>query len=212
MGAFSQSPPDGRSSVESLMREYLSLRDKKPGKAYLEAVHRLDRVTGGILVFAKSSKALSRLQEQLRQKLWQKHYLACLEGCILPPQGELKDYLVHEHKRARISEDGKGKMARLTYHSLSANEKCSLVLIRLHTGRYHQIRCQWASQGHPVIGDCKYGASPTSGEGIALCHWQLRFVHPVSKEWVDVQASWPQWAGPSHMLQEASNAFPFLPT
>ncbi len=178
--------PDGtqRASLQELGKAYLAQRFAKKGAVFLEALHRLDRPTSGIVLFARTSKALRRLQESLRELKWEKTYLATVEGYLEEKKAYLEDYLLHaSHHAKRVSEQTPGaKKAKLHYEVLSEEKGLSLLQVRLFTGRYHQIRAQLAAIGHPILGDFRYGAKAPFEEGIALCHAKLEFFHPVSKE------------------------------
>lgn len=168
-------------------KEYL-----KPGSVFLEPVHRLDKPVSGLVLFARTSKALSRLQEMMRQRAIEKIYYAWVESDSLEPQGELKHHLVHgEHKALVVaSSHPEGKLATLRYTVLAIEKGKSLVEIHLETGRYHQIRAQFAAINAPVIGDGKYGsAQKWNREGIALHHGKLLLTHPVTKELLSLNAA-----------------------
>jgi len=165
-GLLTQSDDSGRPSLESQLREQ---------HRFLHAVFRLDRVASGLVLFARSSKALSRLGDQQRRRQLHKTYLAIVAGT--PPEAATwEDLLVHDDYRARI--DPSGKPAKLTFARIASRKGYSLLSIELHTGRYHQIRCQMAAHGHPIVGDTKYG-SQIAKEGIALHHLHLQLMHPV---------------------------------
>ena len=150
-------------------------------------VHRLDRPVGGIMIFAKTSKAASRLSNQVREKVFKKKYLAVIDGKIELKQGTLEDYLYKDERNNKskvVSKEKKNaKLAKLDYKELKYNEvkNLSLVEINLHTGRHHQIRVQLSHFGHSIFGDQKYG---TRGQGkqIALWAYQLTIQHPITKE------------------------------
>jgi 23S rRNA pseudouridine1911/1915/1917 synthase len=138
---------------------------------------RLDRVAGGIVLFARSSKGLSRMGEVQRQRGLKKTYLAICEG-IVPEEAVWEDLLIHGEHRALVGPGG--KPSRLRLRRLAQRQGHSLVEIDLETGRYHQIRCQLASRGHPIVGDAKYG-SRIGLDGIALHALRLEWIHPVQK-------------------------------
>ena len=149
---------------------------------FLRCVHRIDAPVSGIVVFAKSSKALSRLNTSMREKLWTKIYIARIEG-ILKGSGTLEHNLLHGDRKAII--DPTGKKSILKYQVLESG----LVEIELITGRYHQIRVQFSAIGHPIVGDVKYGATQNATCGpktIDLHHHRLTFPHPITKELVQV--------------------------
>jgi 23S rRNA pseudouridine1911/1915/1917 synthase len=151
---------------------------KKPGNVFLEPAHRLDKPVSGLVLFARTSKALSRLQAMMRERSIRKTYVALVEG-KLSQQGTLKHHLVHDEYRARISPEG--KEAVLHYRVLETKGNLNLVEVVLETGRYHQIRAQFSAIKCPIIGDEKYGSKKSFPSGIALHHLQLEFVHPVTK-------------------------------
>ena len=171
----------------TIIRKYLKEKYNKPGNVYLGLVHRLDRPVGGVMVFAKTSKAASRLSDQIREKVFKKKYLAVVDGKFENRAGTLEDYL-YKDERNNMSkvvnkEKKNAKFAKLDYEVLTYNEikNLSLVKVNLHTGRHHQIRVQLANAGHSIFGDQKYG---TRGKGkqIALWAYELTIQHPVSKE------------------------------
>lgn len=156
-------------------------------KVYLHPVHRLDTPVSGIVLFARTSKALSRLQESIRNNKLQKVYAVEVEGHLSPSKGTLSHYLVHRAHRAEVVEKGEmgAKLATLSYAVVEEKEKSTLLKIDLETGRYHQIRCQLAHSGHPVVGDKKYGSKLESAV-VHLCHCALQFPHPISGETIQV--------------------------
>ena len=171
----------------TIIKDYLKEKYNKPGNVYLGLVHRLDRPVGGVMVFAKTSKAASRLSNQVREKTFKKKYLAVVDGKFDRENGILEDYL-YKDERNNISkvvkpEKKNAKLAKLDYKVLAYNEvkDLSLVKVNLHTGRHHQIRVQLAHADHSIFGDQKYG---TRGKGkqIALWAYELTIQHPVSKE------------------------------
>ncbi len=183
----SQSDKTGDIDMLTLVKQYIKEKYNKPGNVYLGLVHRLDRPVGGVMVFAKTSKAASRLSEQVRQKVFKKKYLAVVDGKIEKENGTLEDYL-YKDERNNISrvvdkEKKNAKLAKLDYKVLAYNEvkDLSLVEINLHTGRHHQIRVQLSNFGHSIFGDQKYG---TRGQGkqIALWAYELTIEHPITKE------------------------------
>lgn len=183
----SQSDKTGDIDMLTLVKDYIKEKYNKPGNVYLGLVHRLDRPVGGVMVFAKTSKAASRLSEQVRQKVFKKKYLAVVDGKIENENGTLEDYL-YKDERNNISkvvnkEKKNAKLAKLDYKVLAYNEvkDLSLVEINLHTGRHHQIRVQLSNFGHSIFGDQKYG---TRGQGkqIALWAYELTIEHPITKE------------------------------
>ena len=183
----SQSDKTGDIDMLTLVKQYIKEKYNKPGNVYLGLVHRLDRPVGGVMVFAKTSKAASRLSEQVRQKVFKKKYLAVVDGKIENENGTLEDYL-YKDERNNISkvvnkEKKNAKLAKLDYKVLAYDEvkDLSLLEINLHTGRHHQIRVQLSNFGHSIFGDQKYG---TRGQGkqIALWAYELTIEHPITKE------------------------------
>ncbi len=181
----SQADNTGDIDMLEIIKQYIKEKYNKPGNVYLGLVHRLDRPVGGVMVFAKTSKAASRLSNQVREKIFKKKYLAVVDGEIKNKSGTLENYL---YKDARnniskvVNKDKKNsKFAKLDYEVLKYNEikNLSLVKINLHTGRHHQIRVQLSNFGHSIFGDQKYG---TRGRGkqIALWAYELSIVHPIT--------------------------------
>lgn len=183
----SQGDKTGDVDMLTIIKDYLKEKYKKPGNVYLGLIHRLDRPVGGVMVFAKTSKAAARLSEQVRNKTFSKKYLAIVDGKLESVTGILENYLL-KNERTNTSkvvqdETPKSKYAKLEYEVLKYNEEINLsvVKIALHTGRHHQIRVQFANIGHSLYGDQKYG---TRGRGKQICLWayELSLVHPVTKE------------------------------
>ena len=183
----SQSDKTGDMDMLTLVKSYIKEKYNKPENVYLGLVHRLDRPVGGIMIFAKTSKAASRLSNQVREKVFKKKYLAVVDGKIENKTGTLEDYL-YKDARNNMSkvvkpEKKNAKFAKLDYEVLKYNEvkNLSLVEVNLHTGRHHQIRVQLFNFGHSIFGDQKYG---TRGRGkqIALWAYELTIKHPITKE------------------------------
>lgn len=178
--------PHGIATQEELqtrLMAYIKEKYAKPGNVYLHAVHRLDKPTRGIVIFAKTSKALSRLNEQMRKKGFTKIYTAIVEGTLSSPSGTLEHYLIHGDHKALVArpDDTEAKKCILTYKVVGTKDSNSIVEVELHTGRYHQIRAQFAAIGHPILGDTTYGAQkPYRPHAIALCHSTVTFSHPVT--------------------------------
>lgn len=178
---LTQDAPSGGDSLESLARSFIKERDEKPGKVYLHAVHRLDKEAFGVVLFAKTSKALTRLHKQMQTGGFSKHYLALVEGKVEQEHGSWEDWLTHGDRRALVGKREGAKRAKLRFDLIEAREEQSLLSIHLETGRYHQIRVQSSHRGHPIVGDKKYGGR-NAGQGIALCHKTLKLTHPVTQE------------------------------
>lgn len=177
---LSQGDSTGDVSIMDMIKDYIKIKYHKPGNVYLGLVHRLDRPVGGIMVFAKSSKAASRLCKAFNEHKITKKYLAIVKGKV-DSSGEFVDYLAKDKDgRAYVSKDG--KKAVLNYELVEYNKEndCSLVSVDLKTGRHHQIRIQFASRGHYLLGDQRYGVP--DNKQISLFSYYLSFTHPVSNE------------------------------
>lgn len=162
--------------LEDMCKAYLKEKFHKKGNVFLHAIHRLDKEVSGLVLFARTSKALSRLQASMRNREIVRIYHAEIMGHMKEKEGELVHFLKHGSHRAII---GMGKEARLTYRVLKEKKATTLLEIKLDTGRYHQIRAQLAFVGHPIVGDSKYGAG---GEEMKLSHVRMSFVHPVTHQ------------------------------
>ena len=184
-GLLTQPTDRELSSLETWGKDYLKEKFNKPGNVFLEALFRLDRSASGIVVFARTSKAIGRLQESLREGKIKKSYLAWVEGHLQKNQDLLKDYLIHDSFRAIEGnpKDPRSKEAALSYRVLKEKEDQSLLDIDLLTGRYHQIRFQFSKRGCPILGDRKYGSRCNfSRDAIALLHYRFQIPHPISQE------------------------------
>ena len=167
--------------LQTKLKQYLKQKYHKPGNVYLGIVHRLDRPVGGVMVFAKTSKAASRLSETIRKKEMKKIYYAIVLGQP-PQQGILKDKLLKNEQNNMTTVDSNGKEAILKYQTIETNKDLSLVKIELETGRSHQIRVQFASRNYPLYGDQRYNQKAKPKEQIALYATSLTFKHPTTKE------------------------------
>ena len=181
----------------TLVKTYIKEKYNKPGDVYIGLIHRLDRPVGGIMVLARTSKAASRLSEQIRNKTFKKKYLAVVDGKIEQKQGKLENYL-YKDERNNISkvvtkEKKNAKLACLDYEVLNYDDKrnLSLVDISLNTGRHHQIRVQMANFGHSLYGDQKYGTRGKNKQ-IRLWAYEVSFIHPVQKKEVSF-IDYPDW-------------------
>lgn len=178
---LSQADITGDKDLLTMVKEYIKVKYNKPGNVYVGLVHRLDRPVGGIMIFAKTSKAAARLSKQIQQKTFKKTYLAIVNGIVSEDFGEYVDYLKKlDNGNTIVSSDG--KLSILNYKVLDRNikENKTLVEIDLKTGRHHQIRVQFASRGYPLCGDNRYGMKE-NGQ-IALYAYKLEFIHPTTKE------------------------------
>lgn len=169
-----------------MAKEYIRTAYNKPGNVFLGLVHRLDRPTGGVMVYAKTSKAASRLSTQLREGEFSKRYLAVLVGAPTPESGTLTGWLKKNSVNNMVylcpqGTDG-AKFASLEYRVIAEEKGLALTEINLHTGRSHQIRVQTAGIGHPVYGDMRYGGDKAQKGKLALFAYSLSFKHPVTGE------------------------------
>lgn len=183
----SQSDKTGDKDLLTMIKEYLKEKYHKKGEAYLGLVHRLDRPVGGVMVYAKTSKAAARLSEQIRQKQFTKKYLVIVDGKMEQKQGILENYLWKNERTntSKVVEEGtkNSKYAKLKYEVLKyvPETNLSVLKITLETGRHHQIRVQLSHADHSIYGDQKYG-SRGKGKQIALWAYELSFIHPITKE------------------------------
>ena len=188
----SQGDKTGDEDMLTLIKKYIKEKYNKPGEVYLGLVHRLDRPTGGVMVFARTSKAAGRLSEQIRNKQIKKKYMAVCDGKLEKNKDIWRDFLQKNERTNMskvVSEEAKNsKEAILDYELVSYNEKTNLstVKINLHTGRHHQIRVQFASRGHSLFGDQKYGIRGR-GKQLRLWAYYLSFLHPVTKELMEFE-------------------------
>lgn len=155
------------------LKKYIKEKYNKPGEVYLGLVHRLDRPVGGVMVFARTSKAASRLSNMIRMHEFEKNYLAIVEGKV-PDEGVFEDYLLKLENENKTIVDKNGKYSKLSYKLLSYKDGLSLVKIKLDTGRSHQIRVQFSSRGYALWGDQKYNSKAKVGEQIALWSYELK--------------------------------------
>lgn len=183
----SQGDKTGDIDMLTIIKQYLKEKYNKPGNVYLGLVHRLDRPVGGVMVFAKTSKAAARLSEQVRNKEFKKRYLVIVNGKFEDKKGTFNDYLLKNEKSnmSKVVKEGtkNSKLAILDYEVIKYDSELNLSVlnINLHTGRHHQIRVQLSSRGHSIYGDQKYGGR---GHGKQICLWayKLTFFHPISRE------------------------------
>lgn len=184
---LSQSDKTNDSDMLNMLKAYLKKKYRKLGAVYLGLVHRLDRPVGGVMVFAKTSKAASRISKSIRSMELRKTYYAVVRGKPDLETGKLENYLIKDEKTniVRVVREGTGesKQAILRYNLIDTKDDLSLMKIRLYTGRPHQIRVQLAYFGHPIYGDQKYGADVnTTGQQLALWSYEICLEHPVKKE------------------------------
>jgi 23S rRNA pseudouridine1911/1915/1917 synthase len=203
-GGLPTQAPAQYDSLEKRLKDFLRLRDQKPGNVYLGLPHRLDRPVSGVIVFAKHVRAARRLAEQFQNRTVQKKYWALVHGRVTPDQGVWTDYLRKIPDRPQVEtvgqDDPEGKLAVLRYRVLAHDDLCSWLEIEPETGRMHQIRIQAASRSHPVLGDELYGSPQPFGPPvddlrqcwIALHARRLRFRHPKTQDIVVQTAPLPQ--------------------
>ena len=198
-----QGDKTGDTPLSETVKQYLKEKYHKPGNVFVGVVHRLDRPVSGLVVFAKTSKALARLNEMFKNGDVHKTYWAVVKNCPREPEATLEHYLVRNEKQnksyAYDSEKPGAKKAILHYRLIGRSENYYLLEVDLKTGRHHQIRCQLAKIGCPIKGDLKYGFPRSNPDGsISLHARRVSFVHPVSKELIDVEAPLPDgnlWHG-----------------
>lgn len=165
----------------TMIKNYIKEKYQKPGNVYVGLIHRLDRPVSGVMIYAKTSKAASRISEQVRKASIEKQYLAVVNGILPEKKGEFRDYLKKlETKNTIVTNSEDGKEAILNYEVLEEKDNLSLVRVILKTGRHHQIRVQFASRGFPLYGDQRYGREDK--KQIALSCYHLSFFHPTTKE------------------------------
>ena len=196
-GEIVQGDKTGDTPLSDCVKDYLKRKYQKPGNVFLGVVHRLDRPVSGLVVFAKTSKALSRLNEMFRKGEVHKTYWAIVKNAPKEPSGRLTHWICRNEKQnksyAYNSEVSGSKKAVLDYRLLASGDNYHILEIRLLTGRHHQIRCQLSAMGSPIRGDLKYGAQRSNPDGsISLLSRHVEFVHPVSKEFVSLDAPLPK--------------------
>ena len=195
-GEIVQGDKTGDTPLSDIVKQYIKDKYNKPGNVFLGVVHRLDRPVSGLVVFAKTSKALSRLNEMFRTGDVHKTYWAIVKKNDIAPEATLTDWLTRNERQnksyAHNREVPGAKKAVLSYKVRSVSDNYMLLEVRLMTGRHHQIRCQLAHMGCPIKGDLKYGSPRSNPDGsISLMSRRVEFVHPVSKETIAVEAPVP---------------------
>lgn len=192
-----QSDKTGDVCLVEIMKDYLKEKYNKPGRVYCGLVHRLDRPVSGLVIFAKTDKALSRLTKQIKNREIKKIYWAIVKGMPQQHEATLRNYLRRNEKQNKsyIVPEGtiNAKLAILDYKLIGHSAGgYSLLEIELHTGRHHQIRAQLAGMGYPIRGDLKYGYPRSNADGsISLHARKLSFVHPIKKEHIEIEADVP---------------------
>ncbi len=195
-GELVQPDRESEEALENDIKAMIKVRDHKPGDVFLGVVHRIDRPVSGAVVFAKTSKALTRLNEMIRNGEIHKTYWAITESTPNPEQGSLTHYIVRDGRtnRSRAYDKPKAdsKKAMLNYQVLGCSTRYTLVEVELLTGRHHQIRTQLSKIGCPIKGDLKYGAKRSNPDGgISLHSRRVEFLHPVRKELITIEAPTP---------------------
>ena len=197
VGDIVQGDITGDKPLSEVVKAYIAEKYNKPGKVFLGVVHRIDRPTSGLVVFAKTSKALERMNKLLREKSIEKTYWAVVEGHPVTNQGTLRHHLKKNPRNNRstafVKESQDTKLAVLHYKKLLDLDRYTLLEINLETGRHHQVRCQLAVIGHPIKGDLKYGSKRSNKDGGILLHARrIKFIHPVKKAEINLEAPLPQ--------------------
>lgn len=198
-----QGDKTGDVPLSDMVKQYLKEKYQKPGNVFVGVTHRLDRPVSGLVIFAKTSKALSRLNEMFKDGEIKKTYWAIVKECPKQEEAELTHYLVRNEKQnksyAYAEEVKNSKKAVLHYKLIARSDNYYLLEVDLKTGRHHQIRCQLAKMGSPIKGDLKYGAPRSNPDGSICLHARsVKFIHPVSKEWIELEAPVPEgnlWNG-----------------
>jgi len=196
-GDLVQPDPSGEPAIEQQVGEYLKVKGNKPGAAFVGVVHRIDRPVGGVVIFAKTSKALVRMNEMVKSREIKKTYWAIVDNIPQKEADTLRSWIRRDPKTNKsypCKQSDKGAQeAVLNYRLLGGSERYFLLEIDLETGRHHQIRAQLASIGCHIKGDLKYGAKRSNPDGsISLISHRIEFMHPVRKEPVSITAPLPQ--------------------
>ena len=195
-GEIVQGDKTGDKPLAETVKDYIKVKYHKPGNVFLGVVHRLDRPVSGLVLFARTSKALTRLNDLFRTGDIHKTYWAIVKNTQTQPEGTLENWIVRNEKQnksyAHDHEVPGAKRALLSYRIIGKTDRYTLLEIHLMTGRHHQIRCQLAHMGCPIRGDLKYGAPRSNPDGgISLMAKQIDFVHPVTKEQITIKAPTP---------------------
>lgn len=204
-----QGDKTGDTPLSEIVKAYIKDKYNKPGEVFLGVTHRLDRPTSGVVLFARTSKALTRLNEMFKshEKI-KKTYWAIVQNAPKQPQAKLENWLVRNEKQNKsyVAKPGTkdAKLAVLTYSTIAISDNYTLLEIQLETGRHHQIRCQLAAIECPIKGDLKYGAKRSNPDGgISLHARKIAFIHPVSKQEICITAPVPNdklWRAITHDL------------
>ena len=193
-GVLSQGDGSSAPDMLTILKAYIKEEYSKPGEVYLGLVHRLDRPVSGVMVFARTSKAASRLSEQIRTRKVEKIYRCVVKG-ILEGEGRLENFISKDEDKNIVTVIDKEKpgykASYLDYRALASKDGLTMVEVKLGTGRSHQIRAQLAHSGYPLIGDQKYGDKDKRCKDIALEAYKLSFEHPVKHEFITFEAPIP---------------------
>ncbi|MBQ0088407.1 MAG: RNA pseudouridine synthase [Prevotellaceae bacterium] len=196
-GEIVQGDKTGDTPLSELVKAYIKEQYAKSGQVFLGVTHRLDRPVSGVVVFARTSKALTRMNDIFRQGNVEKTYLAIVQNTPKQEEGEIESWLKRNEKQNKSysypKQEPDSKLAKLEYRLVAKSEKYNLLAVKLLTGRHHQIRCQLASIGCPIKGDLKYGSPRSNPDGsISLHAWKIEFEHPVSHKKISVCAPLPK--------------------
>ena len=197
-GEIVQGDKTGDKPLSEIIKEYLKEKYNKPGNVFCGVVHRIDRPVGGLVIFAKTSKALERLNKMLREGDIHKTYWSLVEGKPCDTEATLKNFLKSDGRLNKTfissQSDPEAKESILKYKTLAEGDRYTLLEVELLTGRKHQIRAQLSNIGHPIKGDLKYGARRSNPDGsISLLARKISFVHPVSKQLIELEAPVPSF-------------------
>lgn len=192
-GVLSQKDATGDFDMTELVKLYLKTTYNKPGNVYCGLIHRLDRPVGGVMVFAKTSKAASRLSEDIRNHEFYKTYWALVEG-LVSTGGTINLNIKKDEKKLISTIDEDGKPSSMTYRPITSSAKVSLLEVSLISGRFHQIRLSLSSIGHPIVNDEKYQyRGVKTGDELFLWCTSIRFRHPITKDWIAINNEPTHW-------------------
>ncbi len=180
-GVSVQDSASNQLSLQEEIQEYIKEKDNKPGNVFLGIIHRLDTNVEGIIVFAKNSKSASRLSEQIRDKTFKKSYVLVTDKAIQAEKGTMTDHIEKDEVNLKAVVTKDEPNAKLEYKLISKRGNLNLYKVNLHTGKFHQIRAQFATRGAPLLGDLKYGSKVKLDRKIALFANQIEFTHPREK-------------------------------
>ena len=218
-GEIVQGDKTGDRPLSEDVKDYIKMAYAKPGNVFLGVTHRLDRPVSGLVIFARTSKGLSRMNDLFRRGEVHKTYLAIVQSAPPKEYDELKGWIVRNEKQNKSycyqHEVKDAKEARLRYRLVAKTDRYYLLAVQLLTGRHHQIRCQLSAMGFPIKGDLKYGARRSNPDGSICLHaWQVNFEHPVSHQMVSVKADlpddalWQSLKGCELLKADARDLFP----